>query len=121
MSATHDKSQKTTFVYSNLYQIYKKGKDAAMKADVTSAAPFAIPSEKNVLKAGNVAQPESAGPEVKISAYTPIDLIGKRVARPESISSNSAINSLKDNLKNLNDLHARLKFMLQELEELVRK
>lgn len=62
MSDNKDDSQKVVFVYSNLYQIYQKGK-----------------------------------------AKQPVE----------------AISSLKENLKSLNDLHQRLKFMLTELEELM--
>jgi hypothetical protein len=64
-----------------------------------------------------------------VRPYTPAELIGKRrptqaaqgmrVARPESIAKPS-LESLKQNLKSLNDLHSRLKFMLAELEELTR-
>jgi hypothetical protein len=39
------------------------------------------------------------------------------------LSGNSvtAVNGLKDNLKALNDLHSRLKFMLTELEDLIKR
>ncbi len=106
MSATRDKNQKVAFVYSNLYEIYRKGKDAAVSS----------PSH-NVLKANDVNQT----PFAKVRSYTPAELIGKRIQRPKSLpSANPALQSLKDNLKALNDLHARLRFMLQELEELVK-
>lgn len=67
MSAERDNSQKVTFVYSNIYKIYQKGKD-----------------------------------------------------KEESPKENQAVINLKDNLKALNDLHQRLKFMLTELEELIK-
>ena len=133
MSATQDKSQKTTFVYSNLYQLYKKGQKAAKDSIVPEtepqvkisskldAAPFAAPSSRNVLKAGDVkAKTLEPKAEVSVREYHPTSLIGKRVAKPEVVSSNAALQSLKENLKNLNDLHARLRFMLQELEDLAK-
>jgi hypothetical protein len=141
MSATQDKSQKTTFVYSNLYQLYKKGQDAAQKAAVPSshstahspaqtpkvdASPFAVPSSRNVLKAEDLnsvktqAKTQAEKIQVQVTEYTPSSLIGKRVNKPEVVSSNAALKDLKQNLKNLNDLHARLRFMLQELEELAK-
>jgi hypothetical protein len=131
MSATRDKSQKIAFVYSSLYEVYKKGKAAALDAD----APLAVrhPSA-HVIKAEEasaapvVAETPVPAPGAKITAYNPIELIGKRVARPEAIGparrvtvTNPAISSLKDNLKALNDLQSRLRFMLQELEELVKE
>jgi hypothetical protein len=174
MSATRDQSQKATFVYSNLYQLYRKGKDAATGPESAVAGsppaavetpdefvrPFgAIPkgvSTGQVLKAQDLSaasdpvadiRSEAGAPapvieEVPMSApevrpYTPIELLGKRVTKPASLTlatsvvapssspmnaqSNAAIESLKENLKNLNDLHSRLRFMLRELEDLVKE
>lgn len=127
MSATQDKSQKTTFVYSNLYQLYKKGQTAAKNAEIPAesvakvdATPFVAPSSRNVIKSGDAKINAAKINVAKVTEYHPSSLIGKRVSRPESISSNAALSSLKDNLKNLNDLHARLRFMLQELEDLAK-
>jgi hypothetical protein len=136
MSATRDQNQKVAFVYSNLYQLYQKGKSAAQNSsDVAEAAPIAVSSKSGqssqVLKTDDLHKPEYSS--VKISAYNPAELIGKRVARPQSLpasgpavlpakhSSSEAVSSLKENLKALNDLHSRLRFMLLELEELVQK
>ena len=123
MSATRDKSQKIAFVYSNLYQVYRKGKEAAETAGAS------------VLKTEDLNQVSTS-----VTAFSPMELIGKRVERPEVIASplaaapklvvadatksapeyaNRALDSLKENLKSLNDLHSRLRFMLKELEDLV--
>jgi hypothetical protein len=61
----------------------------------------------------------------------PANLLSSTSASPPSVQNplvkatqqaqDTAIQSLKDNLKNLNDLHSRLRFMLQELEELVKE
>jgi len=111
MSATHDKSQKITFVYSNLYHLYKKGKEAAQKASASG----------NVLKADDLHNPKFVA-QKNISKHQPVELLGKRVERPAILPpKNPAIDSLKQNLKTLNDLHSRLRFMLQELEDLVRE
>lgn len=158
MSASRDKTQKTAFVYSNLYQLYRKGKEAASSAEIPSMpAPesgpeskpeskydalqsyFQLPnpmgtlaSEKNVLKTADLKA--QAAPEV--SPYQPPSLLAKRIVeKPKAIQLESnhshpahpahpvqsaAIQSLKENLKTLNDLHYRLKFMLEELQELVK-
>lgn len=133
MSASRDESQKIAFVYSNLYQLYQKGKAAAKEASVPEEGPVVIQKAQkplsqssSVLKTEDLNQVEKAA--VKVSSYNPTEFIGKRVARPEAISTakstpaapKEAIVSLKANLKALNDLHARLRFMLQELEDLVK-
>jgi hypothetical protein len=150
MSANRDTSQKTTFVYSNLYQLYRKGKEAAEQAQVPAQAPVAnaaesvadlrqavfqlpnpmgaLPSEKNVLKSTDLKA--QAAPAV--NAYEPPSLLAKRIVeKPQALkqvqkngmmpAQSAAIQSLKDNLKTLNDLHARLKFMLEELQDLVKE
>lgn len=130
MSATYDKNQKVTFVYSNLYQIYRKGKEAAKSADlpaepVVSSSPAAV--GRAVLKAENL-KAHAAG----VSEYSPAEFINKRVPKPEVLketlaaakpnqAQSQALQSLKDNLNSLNRLHERLRFMLQELEELVKE
>lgn len=74
MSATHDKTQKIVFSYTNLYHVFK-GK-----------APY--PAQETVA-------------------------VVKRDTAP--------VRGLKDSLKALNELHARLRVMLVELEDLTRK
>ena len=104
MSATRDKSQKVTFVFSNFYNLYKKGKTAAhaanpvLKAQELSA-PFAIPA---------------------VREHRPAEFIGKRIPKPPVLQPTTAIVTLRENLKSLTELHSRLKFMLQELEDLVK-
>jgi hypothetical protein len=117
MSATRDKSQKIAFVYSNLYQIYRKGVETAKSGAV--------------LKSDDLFKPSFAA--VQVNPYQPAELLGKRVQKPEGlidvasvrsetmVARSKAIESLKGNLKNLNDLHSRLKFMLLELEDLVKE
>ena len=141
MSATRDKTQKIAFVYSNLYQIYKKGTEAASAAVISPSSPASpveskIPSfehrstsTQHVLKTADL---NGEGPlaKIRISEYQPAELIGKRLPKPEALQNSqpletqpqqaSAIQSLKENLKNLNDLHSRLRFMLEELETLVK-
>jgi hypothetical protein len=139
MSATRDKSQKTTFVYSNLYQLYRKGKVAAGEASVSvesRSSYFEIPSESNVLKVGDL-KAEARANALKVDPFSPPELIGKRLdvraaesrlqvvsperiplGKPVSPASDSAVFSLKQNLIALQDLHSRLRFMLKELEEL---
>jgi hypothetical protein len=149
MSATRDQSQKVSFVYSNLYQIYQKGKAEAIAAEVPNSGavikaaevsslsggqlpaespkPFAVNPRSHILKTKDLRDPSnSMVSSVKVAEYNPTAFIGKRVARPGVIppvaqQPTAAINSLKENLKSLNDLHSRLRFMLQELEELVKK
>lgn len=141
MSANRDNTQKSAFVYTNLYQLYRK---STQNPETSSEAlksffqvPGAMPTERNVLKTANL-KAESAP---QISEYTPPTFINSKVAvmpaevtvmknivsQPVSEKTamasphTAAIESLKNNLKSLNDLHSRLRFMLQELEELVKE
>lgn len=142
MSATRDKNQKVGFVYSNLYQLYKKGVEEAKNAPETASpapgAPVGL-TRGRVLKAQEA---HAAADPAQITPFRPTELLGKRieaaqaltqaslaqsaplyVKTPQSvrIPENAAIQSLKQNLEKLNDLHSRLRFMLQELEDLVKE
>ncbi|MCM2322429.1 MAG: hypothetical protein NDJ90_04120 [Oligoflexia bacterium] len=126
MSATRDKNQKAMFVYTNLYQLYRKeSRKEQVNSEEIESLPFVARPNRNILKAEELraaAAAPAAAPQPRIEAYNPPAFIGKRVERPEYLAPqrNEAIESLKENLKTLNDLHSRLRFMLQELEELVK-
>lgn len=137
MSATRDQSQKFTFVYSNLYHLYKKGKDAAHAAQVPAAAPVAIAPEKlldqtrtemtrgvltgRIIKADDLR--EEATP--KVARHEPPRFLTKRleVNRPLKMhpERERAVTGLRDNLKQLKSLQERLHFMLKELEEFTKE
>lgn len=119
MSASQDKSQKITFVYLDLYKLQKKMKEKepeALKQELGSPT-FSLPGKTSgqVLKAAQVSQ---NGVPDRVQPYVPASLIGKRVV--PAAPRNEVVESLKENLKSLNQLHARLKFMLEELEELIK-
>lgn len=109
MSANQDKNEKFTFLYLNLYKMNKKLKEGhpGVAQAEAAAQPFPVSRKLRsgqVLRAANLHQkPSSSVTSVNSSYY------------------NDAIESLKDNLKSLNDLHARLRFMLEEIEELVKE
>ncbi len=118
MSATRDKSQKITFIYKNFHELYRKGKEAAKQA------PDAVTGVRPGLTTGQILKVDDLNAPT-FAAFTPTEFIGKRIETAEAAASvrpmqarGPAIESLKQNLKELNDLHSRLKFMLQELEEL---
>ncbi|MGE0614905.1 MAG: hypothetical protein AB7P04_04640 [Bacteriovoracia bacterium] len=129
MSATRDKNQRFTFLYSNLYQIYRREKGAA-SAPASKLAP-PNPVNPNALS-GQVLKVGELKAGVEVRPYQPAEIIGRRVEKPEFLQgrnvapaaaaiapANPTVESLKENLQKLTDLHSRLKFMLQELEELV--
>ncbi|OFZ54153.1 MAG: hypothetical protein A2428_02245 [Bdellovibrionales bacterium RIFOXYC1_FULL_54_43] len=131
MSASRDKTQKVAFVYSNLYQLYRKGKETAHPVEAAQVQPQAQPPTGQalaasagaaVVRSGNVLKSDDLrAAALAITPYAPTEFIGKRVPRPEVIATkNSAVESLKKNLQELNDLHSRLRFMLKELEDLVK-
>ena len=131
MSATRDPSQKHTFVYSNLYQLYQKGKVAAHAAQVPAAHAAEAPElTRTGLATGKIIKAEemqaamnSAGPVgLRVARHEAPRLLGKRIEanRPNKVdaSRRQAIDGLRDNLRQLQGLHERLRFMLKEIEEL---
>ncbi|MGK5089695.1 hypothetical protein WDW86_19255 [Bdellovibrionota bacterium FG-2] len=129
MSATYDKSQKIAFVYKSFHKLYHESKaqaQAQAQPQRSPAVPPALPVGSGaVLKAAQVNQ-NSFG-HLNVAPFTAPHFIGKRVARPSVLPdalmvapTNPALEGLKDNLKALNDLHSRLRFMLKELEDLIK-
>lgn|GEM_PF-1140055 len=176
MSATRDKNQKIAFVYSNLYQLYKKGTAAANEADVSEELRASIEEARassvestqvitaasretllrglttgQILKSEQVVAPAPRPvSRPMVNEYRPVELLGKRIASPayEPILHKRAeqmglaaravaptpvrltratndqhqttLASLRKNMGELNELHDRLRFMLKELEDLVK-
>jgi len=124
MSATRDPSQKHTFVYSNLYQLYQKGKAAAKAAPEATRTGLAT---GKIIKAEEMTAANAAGPiGLRVARHEPPRLLGKRIEANRSLplapkvsaSRRQAIDGLRDNLRQLQGLHERLRFMLKEIEEL---
>ncbi len=124
MSASRDSTQKVTFLYTNLHEVYKKAKNADLSA-IEAAAPVAKAELAHAgLELGRVIKTDDlhAPAFSQVRRHMTPEL--KTVERPAYLATsreNSTLSGLKDNLKQLNDLHSRLRFMLQEIEDLVKE
>lgn len=123
--ANRDKSQNVGFVYTNIYQLYKKAQnaDAAQVAAAGAAsAATQLKSDSRVWRADDLSG-------IRITAFQPRTLERPaqpapqaRVAQPgERPVVGNPFDDLKQNLEKLQDLHSKLRFMLKELEDLVGK
>lgn len=134
MSANRDKGQRFTFLYSNLYQIHKKSEGSETKEPKKQIAIPTRPEDSRIIKVGDL-KAGTIAKHYQVTEYSPAELVGKKAelaqnkrelqSQMEATDSNfrphEALEGLKDNLKQLKDLHSRLKFMLTELEELTKK
>jgi hypothetical protein len=62
-----------------------------------------------------------SNPDLKNNVIAFPDVLKKNILPSSNQVQSNAISSLKENLKALHDLHSRLKFMLTELEDLVKR
>jgi hypothetical protein len=119
MSAYLDRSQGVTFVFSNIYQLYKKAKAADPES------PIAI--ERKIIK-------ERQAKLASVEKFTPPELkakegqrhfpvpMGVREAEAKALKENTkSMKEIKKNLSELTDAHEKLRFLLQELEALTKK
>jgi hypothetical protein len=119
MSAYLDKSQGITFVYSNIFELYKKAKESKIDAPFVAERP-----SSRVIKEG----------QAKISAFEARELdtsggertftvpMGVREAEEKAKKQNMRpVASLQKNLNELADAHEKLRFLLQELDSLTKK
>jgi hypothetical protein len=115
MSAYLDKSQGITFVYSNIFEIYKRAKDAKIDA------PFVAERARVIIKE-----------DAKVEAFVPKELkseerafavpMGVREAEEKAMRRNMRpIAGLQKNLSELTEAHERLRFLLQEIDTLTKK
>jgi hypothetical protein len=127
MSAYLDKSQGITFVYSNIYDLYKRAKDAKIDSPfVADRAPAVASEATRVLKVKDG--------QIKVEEFQPKPLetpagertfavpMGVREAEEKAKKqSMRPVANLQKNLSDLTEAHEKLRFLLQELESLTKK
>jgi hypothetical protein len=127
MSAYLDKSQGIAFVYSNIFELYKKAKEAKLDAPFV-AEQLRAEVQGRVIKAADVAavvraepfRPEELKPQGTERTF-PVPM-GVREAEERAKQMNMRpVANLKKNLADLTDAHEKLRFLLQELEALTKK
>ena len=104
----------------NLYQIHSH-------REIPSPSNTATP-RTGALKESRILKAETLG-KVTVSRYTPADLSPKKSPAskpsvkpsPTYQASSVTLENLRQNLNELNQLHSRLKFMLEELEEYIQE
>ncbi len=110
MAAERDNQQGITFIYSNLYQVYRQGKlDAQVKQENAQ-----VTGESTHLKGVVLKHSET---ENHVQQINPDQLGGlKKWLRSNSESSKS----LSNDMKALKDARKRLVFLLNDLETLLK-
>lgn len=123
MSSDNHGNQNSNSSMSNVYAFPKREK--------ISQAPSENPNKKligssKILKSGEFKTGEIKKeplPMVHVNSYMANELSGMRVSRPGVLPPvtrpNLALENLKENFKTLNELQAKLRFMLEELEQFV--
>ncbi|MBI2605195.1 MAG: hypothetical protein HYW49_03845 [Deltaproteobacteria bacterium] len=116
--ATKDKSVGVGFSNTNVYVLYKKAQAAAAVSGQPITPPHAPSTSTRVLR------PEDLS-KVQITRFEPRN-IAAAASAPEFQAREldrgvRSLDDLKANFKKLQDLHGRLRFMLEELEALVSK
>ncbi|MGE4233124.1 MAG: hypothetical protein AB7F43_07330 [Bacteriovoracia bacterium] len=94
--ANRDKNENIGFLYTNIHQLYKEIQKTQNNESLSS---------KKVFKAEDI-----ANSNLKVTKF-----------KPQAFEQNRALDSLKENVNKLQDLHSRLRFMLRELDTLVKR
>ena len=126
MSAYLDRSQGFTFVFSNIYDLYKKAKDAKLDDPFLAEIKPEIKKELKKEDFGRVIK--NNDPRFQVKAFSPEKLnserpfpvpMGVREAEEKAMRQNAkSLHDLQKNLGELKDAHSKLHFLLKELEEL---
>lgn len=107
MSAVRDNSQKTTFIYSNFYHLYRKSKlEAQSKKELAKGVVLKSNSftETPAPAQVTVASPNSE----ELSSWTHFEM-------------ESAKREITRHLRVLRESKKRLKFLMQEMDELLKR
>lgn len=116
MSASQDKSQRFTFVGSNLYQIHSKGVEPSQAPGLQTGQ--VLKSGTKILKPADI---ETAGMSVR--THEPKQFAMKSVFNADlklaPVREHETTQQLQQNLKDLENLHSRLRFMLHEIKGLI--
>ncbi len=108
MSAIKDPSQNTTFIFSNFYHLYRKGKIASQpKADLV----------KGVVLKPAVVQNIEKEVEVKVSAPAQ----SEEIANWSHFEMESAKRQVAHHLRSLRESKRRLSFLMQEIDEILKR
>lgn len=129
--SNESQNSKVKQLFSNVFQIHSAETPAAPASTVSKPKRSSA-----VIKAGDMNQDRQLHQsQMKINAYVASEFFGAKdthfvkaspvikapVSAEVNASPEAALKSLKQNLKTLNDLQSRMKFMLQEIEEFVIK
>lgn len=109
MSAVKDPNQKTTFIYSNFYHIYRKGKVASDVQKMNESAKGVV------LKSSSPALPQPA--EVRVVNHEESE--GLKAWTSSEVHDGKK--SMAEQLNSLRDASKRLKFLMTEVDEILKK
>jgi hypothetical protein len=113
MSAERDNQQGMTFIYSNFYQLYRQGK---IEAD-SRHEPVA---KGKILKVHS--RTETPVPaQVCVASQEQTAEWAQWAAGRDSSTEASKINGVREHLRSLREAKARLKFLTQELDEILKR
>lgn len=115
MSATRDKTQRFTFVFNNIYNVYLKTKPG-------------VNLNKPVLKAEELVatRPNSSGLAASLNSasqnLSPVKSSAPLVSEATKSAAvpHLALTNLKRDLSQLQEIQGKMRFLLQELEEMMR-
>lgn len=113
-----DKSQGFTFAYTNLYELYKKAKNADLaNHDIEVASPLAIRRE---------IAPKQSTLRAEMGERAHVVPMGVREAeekmeRKAIPHAADPLEALRKNIDRLSDAQSRLRFLIQELDTITKK
>ena len=114
MSAYLDRSQGVTFVYSNIFKLYLKAKNAKLD-DPMPVERIQVKNDKIIREADFLKQ--SQVKEFKARTFEVPMGVKEAEAKALLKRQDAPMEALKENMKGLKDAHAKLRFLLKEIEE----
>jgi hypothetical protein len=138
MSATRDTSQKIAFLYTNLYQVYRKEKSGLSQILKTGEVRVGTPIPSQTLSQTSIHQPtEKKNEAISIKEFRPQELRPSKTHEKDATlkafavkpnylkqatqAQDPAFERLGKSLTELQEIQSRLRFMLTELEQILKR
>ncbi len=116
-----DKSQGSTFAYTNLYELYKKTLEAenSQKSNIEVTSPLAV--KRNVAPKREELRTKIANGDRSFAVPMSVREAEEKMERKAVPHTSDPLESLRRNIDKLGEAQAKLRFLIQELDTVTKK
>lgn len=117
-----DKSQGFTFAYTNLYELYKKAKESdTALTDIEVSSPLAVKRAVAEPKQASLRSQVAVNGDRSFAVPMGVREAEEKMERKAIPGAMDPLESLRKNIDKLGEAQTRLRFLIQELDNITKK